>query len=122
MSARLRRGWCRIAAAALAFSVTASCAGSDPSPAPTVSMSPQTATVARDYWPTSGWRTASPKDHGIDPAALADFDGVVPNRYPSVRSVLIVRHGYLVYEHYWHGFDQTSGHDVRSVTKSFIGA
>ena len=27
-----------------------------------------------------------------------------------------------MYEHYWHGLDQTSGHDVRSVTKSFIGA
>ena len=33
-----------------------------------------------------------------------------------------MRHGHLVYEHYWQGLDQTAGHDVRSVTKSVIGA
>jgi hypothetical protein len=38
------------------------------------------------------------------------------------RSVGIVRNGYLVYEHYWRGLDQADGHDVRSVTKSVIGA
>jgi CubicO group peptidase (beta-lactamase class C family) len=46
----------------------------------------------------------------------------VANRHPQVRSVVIVRYGYLVYEHYWQGLDQTDGHDVRSVTKSVIGA
>jgi CubicO group peptidase (beta-lactamase class C family) len=80
------------------------------------------ATVAPDYWPTAGWRTAAPKDHGLDSAALAELDHQVASAYPQVRSVLVVRHGYLVYEHYWHGLDQTSGHDVRSVTKSFTSA
>ena len=42
--------------------------------------------------------------------------------YAHVRSVLVVRHGYLVYERYRRGLDQTSGHDVRSVTKSVVGA
>jgi CubicO group peptidase (beta-lactamase class C family) len=42
--------------------------------------------------------------------------------YGQVRSVLIVRHGYLVYEDYWHGLDHVDGHDVRSVTKSVVGA
>ena len=32
-----------------------------------------------------------------------------------------MRHGYLVYENYWHGLDQADGHDVRSVTKSVVG-
>ncbi len=41
--------------------------------------------------------------------------------YPQIRSVLVVRGGYLVYERYWHGFDKTSGHDTHSVTKSVIG-
>ena len=46
----------------------------------------------------------------------------VAKAYPQVRSVLIVRHGYLLYERYWQGLDQTDGHEVRSVTKSVIGA
>ena len=78
--------------------------------------------MAPDYWPTAGWRTAAPEDHGIDSAALAALDDQVASAYPQVRSVLVVRHGYLVHEHYWHGLDKTSGHDVRSATKSVTGA
>jgi CubicO group peptidase (beta-lactamase class C family) len=79
--------------------------------------------VAGDYWPTDGWRTAPPRDHGIDPTALAMVeDQVAKGPYLHVRSVLIVRGGYLVYEHYWQGLGQADGHDVRSVTKSVIGA
>jgi len=78
--------------------------------------------VARDYWPTAGWRTAAPKDRGVDSAALAELDNQVASAYPQVRSVLVVRRGYLVYEHYWHGLDKKSGHDVRSATKSVTGA
>ena len=33
-----------------------------------------------------------------------------------------MRGGYLVYEHYWQGLDEADGHDVRSITKSVIGA
>jgi CubicO group peptidase (beta-lactamase class C family) len=79
--------------------------------------------VAGDYWPTDGWRTAPPSNHGVDPAALAMVeDQVAKGPYLHIRSVLIVRGGYLVYEHYWQGLDQADGHDVRSVTKSVIGA
>jgi CubicO group peptidase (beta-lactamase class C family) len=58
----------------------------------------------------------------MDPAALDDLDNKVPDSYPQVRSVLVVRHGYLVYERYWQGVDASDGHDVRSVTKSFVSA
>jgi CubicO group peptidase (beta-lactamase class C family) len=87
-----------------------------------VAPSPSASAVPRDYWPTAGWRTATPEDQGIDPKALAEIEGQVAAAYGQVRSVLIVRHGYLVYEHYWHGLDHTNGHDVRSVTKSVVGA
>jgi hypothetical protein len=50
----------------------------------------------RDYWPTAGWRTAAPDQQGMDPAVLDGLDTQVPNNYPQVRSVLVVRHGYLV--------------------------
>ena len=58
----------------------------------------------------------------MNPAVLDDLNTVVPNFYPQVRSVLVIRHGYLVYEGYWHGFTASDGHDSRSVTKSFVSA
>jgi CubicO group peptidase (beta-lactamase class C family) len=76
----------------------------------------------RDYWPTSGWRTAPPKAEGMDPAVLATIAGNVSSVYPQVRSVLVVRHGYLVYERYWQGVTASDGNDVQSVTKSVVSA
>jgi len=72
----------------------------------------------RDYWPTAGWRTAGPDQQRMDPAVLEDLNTAVPNFYPQVRSVLVIRHGYLVYERYWHGITASDGHDSRSVTKA----
>ena len=36
--------------------------------------------------------------------------------------MLVIRHGYLVYERYWHGFTASDGYDCRSATKSFVSA
>jgi CubicO group peptidase (beta-lactamase class C family) len=76
----------------------------------------------RDYWPTAGWRTAAPKDQGMDPAVVGELDAKVSGTYPQVRSLLIVRHGYLVYERYWHGFKASDGHNTWSVTKSLTSS
>jgi hypothetical protein len=105
----------------LVCSLLAACTSSSSDTHPTLDPSPSVAAVTRDYWPTVGWRTAPPTDHGIDPKALAEIGGQVDKAYPQIRSVLIVRHGYLIYEHYCHGLDQSDGHDVRSFTKSVIG-
>ena len=75
-----------------------------------------------DYWPTTGWRTAPPRAEGIDPAVLATIPGNVSNLHPEVRSVLVVHHGYLVYEHYWQGMTASDGDNVYSVTKSVVSA
>ena len=122
---RLTRDRVRFVAAALVCVLVAGCSASGSTDLQRPKTSTPAATGARDsrdYWPTAGWRTAAPEDHGLDSAALTALDHQVGSAYPHVRSVLVVRHGYLVYEHYWHGLDQTSGHDVRSVTKSFTGA
>jgi CubicO group peptidase (beta-lactamase class C family) len=58
----------------------------------------------------------------MDPAVLDELDTKVPDHYPQVRSLLVVRHGYLVYERYWHGFDAADGHNSHSVTKSVTSA
>jgi CubicO group peptidase (beta-lactamase class C family) len=86
------------------------------------SQQPSAAPTRRDYWPTTGWRTAPPKAEGMDPSILATIPGNVSSLYPQVRSVLVVRHGYLVYEHYWHGFDAADGQELHSITKSIISA
>jgi CubicO group peptidase (beta-lactamase class C family) len=58
----------------------------------------------------------------MDPQLLGDLDTQVPQRYPQVRSLLVVRHGYLVYERYWQGFGPADGHEIHSVTKSITSA
>ena len=123
MADRRRRVGCWLTGVALVCSLLAACSGTGSNdPRPTPEPSPSATAVPRDYWPTTGWRTATPADHGIDPTALAEVKNHVAKAYPQVRSVLLVRHGYLVYEDYWHGLDRTDGHDVQSVTKSVVGA
>jgi hypothetical protein len=54
-------------------------------------------------WPTHGWRTAAPAEEGMDPKGLAIIDDDAGGVYPGLRSVLVVRHGVLVFEHYYRG-------------------
>jgi CubicO group peptidase (beta-lactamase class C family) len=73
-------------------------------------------------WPTHGWRTAAPQDAGIDPSVLADIDHGARLPYPDLRSVLVVRHGTLVVERYYHGATPATHFNVFSVTKSVTSA
>jgi len=77
---------------------------------------------ARVYWPTEAWRTDDPAEHGFDAAELAEVDRLATEAYPGMRSVVIVRDGYVVHEYYRQGLDAADGHDVRSVTKSVVSA
>jgi CubicO group peptidase (beta-lactamase class C family) len=121
-TARLRQQrWTRLLAAGLACVLAAACTSPVREEAtPTSAASPSL--IQRDYWPTSGWRTAAPEQQGMDPAILDYLNTQVPTFYPQVRSVLVIRHGYVVYERYWQGFTASDGHDSRSVTKSFVSA
>ncbi|MBP7691913.1 MAG: serine hydrolase [Anaerolineales bacterium] len=75
-----------------------------------------------DYWPTAGWRTAAPADHGLDAGALAQIPALAADKLPYLDSVLIIRNGYLVHEAYFNGYDAAALHDVASVTKSWTSA
>ena len=71
-----------------------------------------------------------------DPGTIRQLESEIQQGiYPNIHSVLIEWHGKLVYEHYWPGKDELLGHslgnaihgpdivhDMRSVTKSFVGA
>lgn len=109
-----RRRWIRLAVVGLACVLGAACTGTDSQEATRAPEAP----ARPDYWPTAGWKTAAPAEQGMDPAVLDDLDTKVPEFHPQVRSVLVVRHGYLVYERYWQGVTAGDGHDVRSVTRA----
>ena len=80
-----------------------------------------------------GWPVGSPVEHGLDPALIA----AISPRFEewtdaNMHAILVVRHGVLVYEHYFTGEDRRWGigpvgrvaydahmkHDLRSITKS----
>jgi CubicO group peptidase (beta-lactamase class C family) len=121
-TARLRlQRLSRLMAAGLACVLAAACTSPVREEA-TATSAASPSPIQRNYWPTAGWRTAGPDQQGMEPAVLEDLNTAVPNFYSQVRSVLVIRHGYLVYERYWHGFTASDGHDSRSVTKSFVSA
>ena len=77
------------------------------------------------------------KEAGIDEAIIKTMvDSIVSNNYPNIHSVLILRNNKLLFEEYFPGEDQIRGigkvgilehhrdslHDMRSVSKSFVGA
>jgi len=72
-----------------------------------------------------GWRTSKAADAGMDEAALAAIvqkigeTDPVPRTAPLIQSLLIARHGRLVLDEYFFGFDADRLHDLRSGGKTF---
>jgi CubicO group peptidase (beta-lactamase class C family) len=121
-TARARPRRTRLLLAGLGCVLAAACTAGPEGQEATGTSQPPAGTAQREYWPTAGWRTAAPDRQGMDPAVLDDLDAVVPDSYPGVRSLLVARHGYLVYERYWQGVDAGDGHNSFSVTKSVVSA
>ncbi len=66
-----------------------------------------------------GWPLSSPAAEGIDPEALAAMAAAIDaGDYTKVDSILIARHGRLVFEAYFNDFGADSLHDTRSAFKS----
>jgi CubicO group peptidase (beta-lactamase class C family) len=99
--------------------LTAGCSGGQQRGRSTATSRPAVA-AQRDYWPTAGWRTAPPAAVGLNAGLVTDLDAKAAY-HPQLRSLLVIRHGELVYERYWHG-DTHTGQEAFSVTKSFTGA
>ena len=76
----------------------------------------------RDYWPTDDWKTSTPQEQGVNQTLLAQLDAYAQVCVPSIHSLLLIRHGYVVFEEYYHGFHKHSYHSVSSITKSVISA
>ncbi|MBK5188035.1 MAG: serine hydrolase, partial [Gemmatimonadaceae bacterium] len=85
-----------------------------------MTLDAQQCAIVREYWPTAGWKAASPAAEGADSAlldsALTRF-GAAPS---TVYAVVVTRHGYIVAERYYHDKDSTERFDLRSATKSVV--
>ena len=72
-----------------------------------------------------GWTTARARMVGLDEDRLAELVRYVErgdpliDTTPLIQSVLVARHGKLVLDEYFYGFDQSRPHDLRSASKTF---
>ena len=82
----------------------------------------QSAASVAALWPTEQWSRSDPETQGVSPDLLAAADKRISDNYPNVYSLLVIRHGYLVYEKYYQGMDENDANPVYSVTKSVMSA
>ena len=75
----------------------------------------------RVYWPTKEWQTASMEKHGIDPEKMYLADNLAKSDN-SLRSLLVVKDGFIVFEKYYYEGGRDKSTEVWSVTKSFTSA
>jgi CubicO group peptidase (beta-lactamase class C family) len=73
-----------------------------------------------DYWPTSGWRSTTPEEQGMDSGMLAQMVEALQGGQLDLNSLLIARNGYLVTELYVAPYSATQADYIYSVTKSVI--
>ncbi|TQF17557.1 serine hydrolase [Myxococcus llanfairpwllgwyngyllgogerychwyrndrobwllllantysiliogogogochensis] len=71
-----------------------------------------------------GWTTASLDDVGMDVQPLRELVQRIldqqpgPDAAPAIQGLLVARHGKLVLEEYFQGFDKERPHDLRSASKT----
>jgi len=78
--------------------------------------------VSQTYWPTNGWEVSQPEQQGMNSTALQEVIDYVENMNNSFRSMVVVRHGYIVLEEYFSPtlYDVNNTHALYSATKSFV--
>jgi CubicO group peptidase (beta-lactamase class C family) len=66
-----------------------------------------------------GWKTGTPAEVGIDPAAIdATIRAILADEAGAMHSLLVIRDGTLVVEEYFHGWQADDLHRIASCTKS----
>lgn len=63
-----------------------------------ITFSTEAQSKPADYWPTEGWRTASPESQGMNSELLAEMFKEINNNNIDITSLLIVRNGYIITE------------------------
>lgn len=71
-------------------------------------------------WPTAGWMESTPEDQQLDSEKLLEAARFIGQNRSNVYSILLVRHGTVVFERYFQGSGPQTLHRVASVTKSVL--
>lgn len=71
-------------------------------------------------WPTDSWATSAPEEQGIDSGKLESMRAYIDQHDIPIDSVIVVRHGRIVFEMYGSDYDAGTRHELRSVTKSVV--
>jgi CubicO group peptidase (beta-lactamase class C family) len=74
------------------------------------------------YWPTEGWRTATPEEQGMHSNILADMLEEIQIKSYSIDSITIIRNGFMVADAYFYPFSKGQKHIIHSCTKSIMSA
>ena len=75
-----------------------------------------------DYWPTQGWRTASPESQGMDSEFLLKMMETIWEQMIGINSTLIVRNGHIVLEANGYTYHRDDLRNIQSCTKSVSSA
>jgi len=82
-------------------------------------------TSSPDYWPTDDWLASTPEDQGMSSVKLMEMEqhfAQLPWGH-LIRSVLIIRNGYIVHESYYNpAYDVNQIGNISSCTKSVSSA
>lgn len=90
-------------------------------PGPSAAVPPQS-DPAPDRIDSGNWMLSTPEEQGIDSKILnSNADTAISSNYPAVTSLLVIRHGRLVYERY-NGINKDSQSEAFSITKSITSA
>ncbi|WP_114206562.1 serine hydrolase domain-containing protein [Acidisarcina polymorpha] len=73
---------------------------------------------AQQYVPGVTWRQASPESQGVASKPLIEMLQYIRQHRLPVHDIMIVRHGYLVFEASFYPYNPEWPHDLASVTKS----
>jgi len=68
------------------------------------------------------WKTSPPAEQGLNARILAKMNSHALAELPHIRSLLIARHGYLVFEQHYNGASPHELQNVQSITKSVTSA
>ena len=72
------------------------------------------------YWPTNGWRTSTPEEQGMDSDRLIKLLESIQTNESLFDTLMIIRHGYVVFDTSQYPYSSDQKHAMFSVTKSFI--
>ena len=67
------------------------------------------------------WQVSSMSEQGIDPAIVADGLARLAES-PTRQSLILMRHGHIVYERYYNGSHLSDSNNIASVSKSILSA